>query len=42
MRNAYKILDGKPKGKKCLGKPRHRWKDNITMDLTETGLKGVN
>jgi hypothetical protein len=26
MRNAYKLLDGKPEGKKPLGRPRHKWK----------------
>jgi hypothetical protein len=29
-RNAYRILVGKPEGKRPLGKPRHRWKDNAT------------
>jgi hypothetical protein len=42
MRNAYKSLFGKPEGKIPLGSPRHRWEDNIKMDLKETGLKGVN
>jgi hypothetical protein len=31
-RNAYRILLGKPEGKKPLGRPRHRWEDNIRMD----------
>jgi hypothetical protein len=31
--NAYRILVGKPEGKRPLGKPRHRWVDNIKMDL---------
>jgi hypothetical protein len=35
MRNAYNILTGKPAGKR-LGRPRHRWEDNIRMDLRET------
>jgi hypothetical protein len=34
-RNAYRILVGKPKGKRSLGRPRHRWEDNIRMDLRE-------
>ena len=34
-RNAYKVLVGKPEGKRPLGKPRCRWKDNIKMDLRE-------
>ena len=32
-RSAFKILTGKPTGKRSLGKPRHRWEDNIRMDL---------
>jgi hypothetical protein len=32
-RNAYRILVGKPEGKRPLGRPRHRWMDNIKMDL---------
>jgi hypothetical protein len=32
-RNAYRILVGKPEGKRPLGRPRRRWVDNITMDL---------
>jgi hypothetical protein len=34
-RNAYKVLVGKPEGKKPLGRPRRRWVDNIKMDLRE-------
>jgi hypothetical protein len=34
-RNAYRILVGKPEGKKPLGRTRHRWVDNIKMDLRE-------
>jgi hypothetical protein len=34
-RNAYRILAGKPEGKRPLGKPRRRWVDNIEMDLRE-------
>jgi hypothetical protein len=36
-RNAYRILVGKLEGKRPLGRPRRRWKDNIRMDLRETG-----
>jgi hypothetical protein len=36
----YKVLVGKPKGKKPLGRPRHRWEDGIRMDLREIGLWG--
>jgi hypothetical protein len=34
-RNAYRLLLGKPEGKRLLGKPRRRWVDNIRMDLGE-------
>ena len=34
-RGAYRVLVGKPKGKRPLGRPRHRWVDNIRMDLQE-------
>ena len=33
-RSAFKILPGKPIGKRPLRRPRHRWEDNIRMDLT--------
>jgi hypothetical protein len=36
----YKVLVGKPEGKKPLGRPRRRWGDGIRMDLRETGLGG--
>jgi hypothetical protein len=36
-RNVYKLLVGKPKGKRPLGSPRHRWVDNVMMDLGEVG-----
>jgi hypothetical protein len=38
MRSAYKVLVGKLEGKRQLGKPRHRWEDNIKMDLREIGV----
>jgi hypothetical protein len=34
-KNAYKILVGKPEGKRPLGRPGHRWRDNIKMELRE-------
>jgi hypothetical protein len=37
-RGAYRVLVGKPEGKKPLGRPRRRWVDNIRMDLQEVGL----
>jgi hypothetical protein len=42
MRNAYKILVGKPEGKRSLVRPRRRWEDNIIMYLRGTGWKGVD
>jgi hypothetical protein len=36
-RNVYKFLVGKPKEKRPLGRPRHRWEDGIIMDLREIG-----
>jgi len=36
-RGAYRFLVGKPEGKRLLGRPRHRCKDNIKMDLREVG-----
>jgi hypothetical protein len=41
-RNAYKILVGKPEGKRPLGRPRHRWVDNIKMNLTGIGWDSVD
>jgi hypothetical protein len=38
----YKVLMGKPEGKRPLGRPMRRWEDGIRMDLRETGLGGVN
>jgi hypothetical protein len=35
--NAYKILVGKPEGKRPLGRPRRRWVDNIKIDLRDIG-----
>jgi hypothetical protein len=40
-RNVYRLLVGKPEGKRPLGRPRHRWLDNIKMDLLEIGLNGT-
>jgi hypothetical protein len=41
-RNAYRILMGNPEGKRPLGRPRHRWVDNIKMDLREIGSGGMD
>jgi hypothetical protein len=40
-RNTYRILVGKPEGKRQIGRPRHRWEDNIEMDLIEIGWSDV-
>jgi hypothetical protein len=40
--NAYRILVGKPEGKRPLGRPRRRWEDNIRMDLREIGWGGMD
>jgi hypothetical protein len=42
QRNAYRILVGKPEGKRPLGTPRCRWVDNIKMDLCEIGCGGMD
>jgi hypothetical protein len=39
-RSVYRVLVGKPEGKRTLGRPRHRWEDNIEMDLQEVGCGG--
>jgi hypothetical protein len=39
-RNVYRVLMGKPEGKRPLGRPRHRWEDGIKMNLTEIGWRG--
>jgi hypothetical protein len=36
-RKVYKVLVGKPEGKRPLERPRHRWEDGIRMNLKETG-----
>ena len=36
-RNAYRVLVGKPEGKRSLGRSSRRWEDNIKMDLREVG-----
>jgi hypothetical protein len=40
-RNVYRVLVGKPEGKRPLGIPRRRWEDGIKMDLEEIGWGGV-
>jgi hypothetical protein len=41
-RNVYRVLAGKPEGKRPLGRPRRRWEYGLKMDLRETGLGGWN
>jgi hypothetical protein len=41
-RNVYRLLVGKPDGKRPLGRPSRRWIDNIKMDLLEVGLSVVD
>jgi hypothetical protein len=41
-RNAYRLLVGKPEGRKPLGRPRRRWLDNIRTDLVEMGWSDVD
>jgi hypothetical protein len=41
-RGVYGVLVGRPKGKIPLGRPRHRWEDNINLYLRETGIDDAN
>jgi hypothetical protein len=41
-RGVYRVLVGRPEGKRPLGKPRRRWEDNIKLDLKETQIDGAN
>ena len=41
-RGVYRVLVGKPEGKRPLGRPRRRWEDNIKMDLQEVGCGGTD
>jgi hypothetical protein len=41
-RGVYRVLVGRPEGKRSLGRPRRRWEDNIKMDLREIGIDGAN
>jgi hypothetical protein len=40
-RGVYRVLMGKPEEKRLFGRPRHRWGDNIKMDLQEVGFGGM-
>jgi hypothetical protein len=41
-RGIYRLLVGRPEGKRPLGRPRSRWEDNIKMDLRDIGIDGEN
>jgi hypothetical protein len=41
-RGVYRVLVGRPEGKRPLGRPRSRWEDNIKMNLREIGINGAN
>jgi hypothetical protein len=41
-KGVYRVLVGRPEGKRPLGRPRRRWKDNIKMDLRERGINVAN
>jgi hypothetical protein len=41
-RKVYKVLVGKPEGRRLLGRSRRRWEDGVRMDLREIGLGGVD
>jgi hypothetical protein len=38
----YRVLVGRPEGKRPLGRPKRRWEDNIKLDFREIGIDGVN
>jgi len=40
-RDIYRVSVGKPEGKRPLGRPRHRWEDNIKIDLQAVGCGGM-
>jgi hypothetical protein len=41
-RGICRVLVGKPEGKRPLGRPRHRWEDNVKMNLQEVGCGGMD
>jgi len=41
-RGVYRVLVGKPEGKRPLGRPGRRWKDNIKMNLQDVGYSGMD
>jgi len=41
-RDVYRVFEGKPEGKRPLGRPRCRWENNIKMDIQEVGCVGMD
>jgi len=41
-RGIYRVLVGKPEGKRPFGRPQHRWEDNIKIELQKVGCGGVD
>jgi hypothetical protein len=41
-RGVYRVLVGRPEGKRPLGRPRRRWENNMKLDLREIGIDGAN
>jgi hypothetical protein len=41
-RDVYRVLVGRPEGKRLLGRSRHGWEDNIKLVLREIGIDGAN
>jgi len=41
-RGVYRVVLGKPEGKRPLGRPRYRWKDNSKLDFQEVGCGGID
>jgi len=41
-KGVYRVSVGKPEGKRPLGRPRHKWEDNIKLDLQEVGCRGID
>jgi hypothetical protein len=41
-RGVYRVLVGRPEGKRPLGRPRQRWEDNVKLELSEIGVDGAN
>ena len=40
--SVYRVLVGKPEGRRPLGRPRHRWEDNIKIDIQDVGSEGMD